>query len=213
MRGWFGNRGPGGAAAEEFASVERQVGQGIGGGDAAPDDDLVKLGAEVEDTGDGAHFKEDDGAGEASGHPLAVLGDVAFEDESHGDGGGEDPDGGIGGGRESEAAGFSEALFKVLDVHTERRSEEDAGYVKASCDTVEFGKTLAEAVGELHGAEQEGGSGDESVGQEPPAEGMDVRPFGVVGSNEEALVMPQDIGVHEGDESEEKTLGAKQGAH
>ncbi len=118
----------------------------------------------MEEADDHPHFEEDDGAGEAAGHPLAVELDLALEDEDHGYGGGQEPDAGVGDRGDGEGAGFAESLLEVLDVDAHGCADDDAGYVEASHDAVGFGETLAETVGKLERPEKERACGGEAVG-------------------------------------------------
>jgi hypothetical protein len=76
-----------------------------------------------------------------------------------------------------------------LNVGAERCGDENAGDVDASDDAMEFGVALAKAIGELHGAEDQGAGAGKAVGKEPPLEGLDVRPFGIFGVEEEAFIV------------------------
>ncbi len=77
MRGWnrpnFCNGGPGG----EVPPLEDDVREEQGEDDARPDDGFAYCGAEIFPAGDAsndADLEEDDGDGEAAGHPLTVRG-------------------------------------------------------------------------------------------------------------------------------------------
>jgi len=132
---------------------------------------------------------------------LTMLLDFSVENESEGDAGGEHPQNGVNGGGHAEGTAAAHALLEVLDVEAQRSGDEHAGDIKASDDAMELGETLAEAVRELHGTEQEGAGAHQAVRQKPPLESMDVRPFGILGVNEKMLVMVENIGDHQADES------------
>jgi len=130
-----------------------------------------------------------------------MLLDFSFENEREGDAGSEHPQNGIHGGGDAEGTGATHAFFEVLNVKAEGSGDEHAGDIKASNDAMELGESLAEAVRELHGTEQEGAGAHQAVRQKPPLESMDVRPFGILGVNEKMLVMVENIGDHQADES------------
>ena len=76
---------------------------------------------------------------------------------------------------------------------------------------METGVTLAKTIRELHGAENQGTGAGDGVGKQPPLEGLDVRPFGISGVEEEAFIVVENVGNHEADEGEEKIFWAEQG--
>jgi len=194
--------------------LEDDVGEEEREGYAGPDDGFIDGFAEIFPAGEAANyadFQKDDRDGEAAGHPLAVLLDFSSEDEHEGDGGGGEPKGGVGGGGETEGARGAHALLEMLDVGAERCGDEDAGDVDAADDAMEHGIALAKAIGELHGAEDDGAFAGDAVGKEPPLEGLDVGPFGVFGVDEETFVVIEDVGDHEADEGEKKMFWAEQG--
>src|SRR4029077_11528375 len=144
----------------------------------------------------------------AASHPLAVLLNFALENEREGDGGGEDPQNSVNGGGNAEGTGTAQALFVVLDVEAQRSGDEDAGDIEASDDAMKFGEAAAETIRKLHRSQQEGASAHQAVRQEPPLEGLDVRPFGILGVNEEMFVMAKNIGEHDTDESKQNIFRA-----
>lgn len=186
--------------------MEDDVGEEEREGHAGPDHGFYGRLPQIFPAGEAAEytdFQEDDGDGEAADHPLAVLLDFSSKDEHEGDGGGGEPESSVGGAGKAEGTRGAHALLEILDVGAERGGDEDAGDVDASDDAVEFGVTLAKAIGELHGAEDEGAGAGDAVGEEPPLKGLDVRPFGIPGVEEEAFVMAENVEDHEADEGEE----------
>jgi hypothetical protein len=67
---------------------------------------------------------------------------------------------------------------------------------------MELGEAAAEPFRELHRAEQEGAGAHQAVRQKPPSERVDVRPFGILGVNEEVLVMAKNVGSHDANDCE-----------
>ena len=194
--------------------MEDDVGEKEGESKAGPDDGFGDGFAEIfpaSDSRDHADFEKDNGDGEAADHPLAVQLDFAPEDEHEGDGGGGHPESGVGDGGKAEGARRAHALFEILDVGAERGGDEDTGDVDAANDAMEFSVTLAKAIGKLHGAEDQGAGAGDPVGQEPPLEGLDVGPFGVLGVDEKAFIVAENVGDHEADEGEEKIFGTRAG--
>ena len=194
--------------------MQDDVGEEEREGYASPDDGFGDGLAQVFpacDAGDHPYFQKDDGDSEAADHPLAVLLNFASENEHEGDGGGGEPEGGVGGRGEAEGSRGAHALFEILDIGAEWRGDEDAGDIDAAYDAVEFGIALAKAIGELHGAENQGAGAGDAVGEKPPLEGLDVRPFGIFGVEEKAFIVAENVDNHEADECEEKIFRAKQG--
>ena len=192
--------------------LQDDVGEEQGEGDASPDDGFVE-GAAVNlfqacDAEDHAHFEKDDSHRKAASHPLAVLLNFALENEREGDGGGEDPQNSVNGGGNAEGTGAAQALFVVLDVEAQRSGDEDAGHVEASDDAMKLGEAVAETIRKLHRSQQEGASAHQAVRQKPPLEGLDVRPFGIFGVNEEMLVVAKNIGEHEANQSKQNIFRA-----
>lgn len=214
LTGWDWDSGRGWFCAAEILPLQDDVGEEERESYAGPDDgfgDGLAQGFPTCDAGDHPYFEKDDGDGEAADHPLAVLLDFASEDEHEGDGGSGHPESGVGGGGEAEGARGAHALFEILDVGAERGSDEDAGDVDAADDAMEFGITLAKAIRELHGAEKEGTGSGYAVGKEPPLKGLDVRPFAILGVEEKAFIVDENVGNHEADESKEKIFWTRQG--
>lgn len=212
--GWGWDPGGGRFCAAEILPLEDDVGEEEREGYAGPDDGFDGGVAQVFpacDAGDHPYFEKDDGDSEAADHPLAVLLDFSSEDEHKGDGGGGEPESGVGGGGEAERTRGAHALFEILDVGAERGGDEDARDVDAADDSMEFSVALAKAIGELHGAENQGAGAGDAVGQEPPLEGLDVRPFGIFGIEKEAFVVAENVDDHEADEGKKKIFRAKQG--
>ena len=200
------------AGATKLLPLQGDIGEKQGEGDASPHDGFVEgaIGSLFQsgDAEDYAHFEKDDGDRKAASHPLTMLLDFAVEDEREGDASGEHPQDRVGGGSGAERTGAAHALLEVLNVEAERSGDEDAGDIEASDDAMELGEALAEAVGELHGPEQEGAGAHQAVGQKPPLESSDVQPFGILGVDEEMLVMVENVSDHQADESEQKIFRA-----
>jgi hypothetical protein len=74
---------------------------------------------------------------------------------------------------------------------------------------MELGEAAAKAFGELHGAEQEGAGAHQAVRQKPPFEVLDVRPFRILGVNEEMLIVPKNVGGHDTDDCEQDVFWAR----
>ncbi len=192
--------------------MQDDVGEKQGEGQAAPDNRFGGVLAEsfpAGYAGNEAHFEKDDGNGKAASHPLAMLLDSTVEDEGHGDARGEHPQNGIYSSGDAEGAGGAGALLEVLNVKAERSGDEYTSDVEASDNTMELGEAAAEAFRELQGAEQEGAGTHYAVGQEPPLEGLDVRPFGILGVNEEMLVVAKYVGDHNADDGEQNVFWAR----
>jgi len=200
------------AGAKELLDLQDDVGEEQGEGDASPDDGFVEGTAgnlfQASDAEHYADFKKDDGNRKTAGHPLAMLLDFAVENEGQGDAGGEHPQDGIGGSGGAKGTRTAQAFLEVLDVETEGSGDEDAGDIEASDDAMEHGEAAAEALGKLHRAEQEGAGAHQAVRQKPPFEGLDVRPFGILGVNEEMLVMAKNVGDHDADDCEQNVFWA-----
>src|SRR5260370_37455162 len=113
------------------------------------------------------------------------------------------------GGGDAKGSGGTRAFLEVLNVKAEGSGDEYTGDLEASDDAMELGEAAAEAFGELHGAEQEGAGAHQAVRQEPPSEGLDVRPFRILGINEEMLVMAKNVGEHDADDSEQNIFWAR----
>lgn len=191
----------------ELLPLEDDVGEKQREGDARPDDGFVEGAAgnsfQACDAEDYAHFEKDQSNRKAAGHPLTVLLDFALEDEREGDGCGDHPQNGVNGGGNAERTGAAQALFVVLDVEAQRSGDENASDVEASDDAMKLGEAAAKAIRELHRCEQEGAGAHQTVRQEPPLERLDVRPFGILGINEEMLVVTKNINEHEADQSKQ----------
>lgn len=191
--------------------LEDDVGEKKGKGDASPDDGFIE-GAALFQSGnaeDYTHFEKDDGHGEAAGHPLTVLLDFAFENEGEGDAGSEHPQNGVDSGGSAARTSAAHALLEILDVKAEGSGDEDAGDIEATEHAVEPGETLAEAFRELHGSEQESASAHQAVREKPPLESADVQPLGILGVDEEMLVMAKNVSDHQADESKYKIFRAR----
>lgn len=214
LAGWGWDSGGGWFRAAEILPLEDDVGEEEREGYAGPDHGFYCGLAQIFPTGEAAEyadFEEDDGDGEAADHPLAVLLDLSSEDEHEGDGGGGEPESGVDGSGDAEGTRGAHALLEILDVGAERGGDEDAGDIDAADDAVEFGVTLAKAIGELHRAEDEGAGAGDAVREQPPLKGLDMRPFGIFGVEEEAFIVAENVEDHEADKSEEKIFRAKQG--
>lgn len=192
--------------------MQDDVGEKQGEGETAPDNGFDGVLAEsfpAGYAGNEAHFEKNDGNGKTASHPLAMLLDFTVEDEGHGDAGSEHPQNGVHGGGDAEGASRTGALLEMLDVKAEGSSDEYTSDVEAPDDAMELGKAAAEALRKLHGAEQEGAGAHYAVGQEPPLEGLDVRPFGIFGVNEEMLVVAKNVGDHDADDGEQNVFWAR----
>ncbi len=113
------------------------------------------------------------------------------------------------GGGDAKGSGGTRAFLEVLNVKAEGSGDEYTGELEASDDAMELGEAAAEAFGELHGAEQEGAGAHQAVRQEPPSEGLDVRPFRILGVNEEMLVMAKNVGDHDADDCKQNIFRAR----
>jgi len=74
---------------------------------------------------------------------------------------------------------------------------------------MELGESLAQAIRELHRAEQESAGAHQAVRQKPPFERLDVRPFRILGVNEEMLVMAKNVGGHDADDCKQNIFWAQ----
>jgi len=107
-----------------------------------------------------------------------------------------------------KGTGRAGAFLEVLNVKAERSGDECTSDIEASDDAMEHGEAAAEAFRELHGTEQESAGAHQAVRQKPPFEGVDVRPFGILGVNEEMLVMAKNVGDHDADDCEQNVFWA-----
>jgi hypothetical protein len=193
--------------------LQDDIGEKQGESDARPDDRLVEGASgnvfQASDAEDHAHFEKNDGHRKAASHPVAVLLNFALENEREGDGGGGHPQNGVSGSGNAERTSAAQALLEVLDVKAEGRGDENAGNIEASDDAMKLGEAAAETVGELHRTKQEGARTHQAVRQEPPLKGLDVRPFGILGVNEEMLVVAKNVGEHEADKSKQNIFWAR----
>src|SRR5216683_6017916 len=200
------------AGATKLLPLQGDISEKQGEGDASPHDSFIEGTAgnlsQSGDAEDYAHFEKDDGNRKAAGHPLTVLLDFTVEDEREGDAGSEHPQDGIGGRGGAKGTRTAHALLEVLNVEAEWSSDEHTGDIETSDDAVELGEALAETVRKLHGAEQEGAGAHQAVRQKPPLESSYVQPFGILGIDEEMLVMAKNISDHQADESEQKIFRA-----
>jgi len=212
--GWGRDSGGGWFGAAEIRPLQDDVGEEQGEGYTGPDDGFGDGLAQIIpacDSRDYTDLQKDNRYREAADHTLAMQLDFAPENEHEDNGSGGHPESGVGGGGEAEGTRRAHALFEVLDVGAERGGDEDAGDVDAADDAMEFGVTMAKAIGELHGAEDQGAGSGDSMGEEPPLEGLDVGPFGMLRVDEEAFVVAENVGDHEADEGEEKIFGTRAG--
>ena len=193
--------------AEQFLHLQDDVGDKQRGRRAHPDQQFPVHACEPVDY---AHFEEDQRAGaKAAGHPLAVLLDFSIENEPQGDGGGAHPQAALDERFDGERAVASDALFEPLDVRPHRGRNKCAGDVQAADDAVQLHVALPEAIGELHRPEEQRAGAGQSVRQQPPLERRDVPPFRVGRIDEEAFVVDQHVGEHQGDKPEEQILRAQ----
>ena len=95
----------------------------------------------------------------------------------------------------------------MLDVDPERGDDEHRGDIDPADHAVQPRKPRAHACAELRDAEQEGRGPDESVRQQPPADGAVVGPGWVGRVDEEALVVVRDVRDHQRYASEQQVLG------
>src|ERR1035441_4752594 len=121
------------------------------------------------------HAAGDEGKrdGVGTGHPLAVLDDLAVARGDEGGGGADDPGGGLHGGswQTGAAAGEGDPCCGA-DKH--------ADDVDASEDTMELEVPLADPRGEIDGADQESEDSGEYMRDEEMAVGDDLQTVGVV---------------------------------
>jgi hypothetical protein len=82
--------------------------------------------------------------------------------------------------------------------YAQRGNQENPSYIDPADDTVELRETLAQAIGELHGPEQESAS-----------QGFIVLPNRVLCIDQEVLVMPKHIRKHHADKRKKKILRAQ----
>jgi len=134
----------------ELAPVEAEVDdeqRGEGEGDDAHGREAVAevapvTGPEVEHTaGD-----EGKGDGVGTGHPLAVLDDLAVTRGDEGGGGADDPGGGL-------PAGSREAGTAACESDSGCGADKDGDDVNAAEDAMEFQETVADPRGEIDGAD------------------------------------------------------------
>src|SRR6266404_3785883 len=86
------------------------------------------------------------------------------------------------------------------------------GDAKGSGGTRAFLEVLnvkAEGSGDEYTGEQEGAGAHQAVRQEPPSGGLDVRPFRILGVNEEMLVMAKNVGDHDADDCKQNIFRAR----
>ena len=161
----------------ELAPVEAEVDdeqRGEGEGDDAHGREAVAevapvTGPEVEHTaGD-----EGKGDGVGTGHPLAVLDDLAVTRGDEGGGGADNPGCGL-------SAGSGEAGTAVGEGDSGRGAHKDRDNVDTPKNTMEFQITLADPRREIDGADQESEDSGERVGDEEAAVGDDLQTVGVV---------------------------------
>jgi hypothetical protein len=95
------------ARAAKVLPLQHEVREQKREGDAHPDHGFgnrITWFFQSGNTKDYADFEKDDGDGEAARHPLTVQLNLAFQDEVHGDGGGQHPDRSVGERGEAEGA-------------------------------------------------------------------------------------------------------------
>ena len=155
---------------------------------------------------DHSPFKEHQRDSKAAGHPLPVLLDLPFADESQRNCGCPHQQDSIDNRSHSERSRIAQAFLKVLDIDAERRSDEHARDVDASEYTMEFSIAQSKPLGELQRAEQNGASAREAVWKKPPLEGLVVEPYGVFRMHKEALIVIEDVSEHQSEDAKQETL-------
>lgn len=121
------------------------------------------------------HAAGDEGKrdGVGTGHPLAMLGDLAVTRGDECGGGADDPCGGLHGGSWQAGATGGEG-------DPGEGTDKDGDDVDTAEDAMELEVTLADPRGEIDGADQESEDSGECVGDEEMAVGDDLQTVGVV---------------------------------
>ena len=151
---------------------DKQRGKGEGD-DADGGEGVAKVapvaGPEIE------HAAGDEGKrdGVGTGHPLTMLDDLAVTRGDEGGGGADDPGGGLHGG--SWQAGAAPGEGDPCE-----GADKDGDDVDAAEDAMEFEVTLADARGEINGADQESEDSCKRMRNEEMTVGDDLQTVGVV---------------------------------
>ena len=121
------------------------------------------------------HAAGDEGKrdGVRTGHPLAMLDDLAVTRGDEGGSGADDPSGGLHGGSWQTGTAGGEG-------DPGEGADKDGDDVDAAEGAMEFQVTLAKARRELHSAGQESSDAAECMGDEEMAVGDDLQTVGVV---------------------------------
>src|SRR5579863_9129164 len=115
---------------------------------------------------DHSPLKENQCDRKAASHPLPVLLDLSFENEEHRNSGSNHPQRGVRRGGNTERAGIARALLKVLDIKAEWGGYEYTCDIDSADYPMEPPEALAQAVGELHRAQQQSARAGDSMGQQ-----------------------------------------------
>ena len=160
---------------------------------------------------DDPHLQEDQRQGKAARHPGAMLLNLALAHKDEGDAGGEHQQKSVYPSGNAERAGPAHALFKVLDVGSQRRRDQRTEHIHPADNAMQPEVTLSQTLGKLHRSEQNRAGAGKSMWQQPPAKWMVVFPRRIGRMNQEAFIVAKDIKDHQSDKRKQEVLRPQPG--
>lgn len=114
-------------------------------------------------------------------------------------------------GEKRGVAGVQMGEFVIVHVDAHGSADQSAANIEAPEDAMHFGKALAQTIRELQWAQDKCAGCSQTMGKQNPLEGRNVLPFWISHVDEEALVVPENVEVHHGDEGREDVFSPRPG--